>query len=149
MGMFDYIEVDYPFPEGYEHFRGQDGQTKSLECAMSYYFITEDGLLFERQYEYRELTEEEKDEYRNKYEPDSIFRNFIPIMTRTGEYTDVAVEDSHLDINAIFAHPDTGYKDSEHFTIRMNNGMVQYIKREEPWIPPAKTENKDISDIDT
>ena len=46
MGMFDNIEVDYPFPEGYENFRGQDGQTKSMDCTMTYYFITEEGKLF-------------------------------------------------------------------------------------------------------
>jgi hypothetical protein len=149
MGMFDNIQVDYPFPEGYEHFSGQDGQTKSLDCTMAYYFITEDGKLFERQYGYRDLTEEEKDAYRNKYPEDSVLRNFIPIMTRTGEYTDIIVEDAHLDIHAVFAHPETGWKDSERFTIRMNNGVLQYIKREEPWVPQVNTENEDISDIAT
>lgn len=149
MGMFDTITIDYPFPEGYEIFRNQSGQTKSLDCLMDTYFIDIEGKLYSRTYEYRELTEEEKDVYRAKYPVDHFMHKFIPIMTRTDKYTDECIENIHADIEVFVSHPETGYKDGERFTVRMNNGVVQYIKREEPWFTAKHSENEGIKDIIT
>lgn len=57
MGMFDYIEIDYPIsiekwvPSQYAtyayHTFGADGfQTKDLDCLLNYYYIDNNGFLY-------------------------------------------------------------------------------------------------------
>ncbi len=42
MGMFDYIQCNFPLPDGNKR---DDFQTKSLDCLMQNYVITENGQL--------------------------------------------------------------------------------------------------------
>ncbi len=48
MGMFDTIEVRVPLPDGWDP-TGKELQSKSLDCLLDHYTITEGGLLLRRE----------------------------------------------------------------------------------------------------
>lgn len=48
MGMFDYVEVDVPLPDGWS---SPNYQTKDLECCMNRYKISADGKLLVWEYD--------------------------------------------------------------------------------------------------
>jgi hypothetical protein len=62
MGMFDYLQVDVPLPDGFE---GRRFQTKSTPAQfLDLYKITPDGRLLYEQYESYTVPEEERPGYK-------------------------------------------------------------------------------------
>lgn len=64
MGMFDYIECEYPLPDGFVPPPGWEFQTKDTEAMyMEVYRITKDGRLIHEACDYEIVPEEERPYY--------------------------------------------------------------------------------------
>ena len=57
MGMFDYIAVEVPLPDGVMTSE-EEYQTKSLECLMYKYVITKNGELYREKWDYEWVDDE-------------------------------------------------------------------------------------------
>lgn len=75
MGLFDTIYCNYPLPNIKSDIYEKDFQTKSLDCVLNTYTITEEGRLIHHTYRYEEVPEEEREYYgTSKWEEDGIHR---------------------------------------------------------------------------
>ncbi len=139
MGLFDYIRVEYPLPEGYEHIQDVAFQTKDLDDPyMAEYWITASGLLVRRDYVYEDIPEQEQVPYPPPF--DGIL--FRQTTRRTDVYTE---EDMQAHRDLLFYHCERGPgrveaapgKDSGvttvndwtmyEFIARFTHGMLEYI----------------------
>lgn len=74
MGMFDYISCEYPLPVSTtDDVRKHKYQTKSLDCELNIYTITEDGRLLKREFDEDAPTSEETWKELDKYIGEVVF----------------------------------------------------------------------------
>jgi hypothetical protein len=124
MGMFDTVYLKIKLPAGFEQYEQSAYQTKDIdEPSMGEFIVQSDGTLIERQYDYRELTEQERQQWIEKYPPDSFMRQLAPIITRAGTFTDVEVKDLHQDIT-IYRYEADFHID---VVLRYTNGLLQTV----------------------
>lgn len=119
MGLYDEIKFEYPLPDEFSHFQEGFFQTKDLDCLMSNFTIGKDGILYYHHVHYRDLTEKEKEEYKDK--------TFAPIMKATGQVDIVPCEDFHGDLLV--------YNEEIELHVRFTHGRLEYIKE---WEYPSR-----------
>lgn len=110
MGLFDEVIIQYPLPAELAEYQNDVYQTKDFDCALLEYVITAEGELIRKNYEYRDLTQEEKDSYNNKF--------FTPIMTRTGKVTEVTLK----------PHGDYRIYNKKELFVRFTHGRLEEIR---------------------
>jgi hypothetical protein len=145
MGIFDYVFLEIPLPDGFEQYQGDDFQTKSLpDRYMRELYVKDDGKLYVKEWEYRDVTEEEVQEHKLKY-AGTVVEDFPPVVKRTGNYEWKVIDDVHLDLEIYdrFDH-DGNYID---VTIRFTNGVIQSVTaskyKKGEWGTPVETSRYD------
>lgn len=88
MGMFDYIECEYPMPKGFEFLQeAEDFQTKDFQNVMDKYTITKEGRLIHHKYIWDIVPEEDRPYYgKPEWNENPLFRMMGSIsMVHTGD----------------------------------------------------------------
>ena len=140
MGMFDEVECRFPLPEGYEYAQDFVYQTKSLLCAGDYYILGADGRLYERRYNYREATDEEKADYlekisrwyRNTDKPSQDLLDYVAkYRVRDGTCQDV-LSNPHIEGNSLNFYTNYSEADGQRtwleFNAHFKGDVIQYIE---------------------
>lgn len=112
MGMYDLLKCKYPLPEGYEDMQDREFQTKSLECLLDNYTITEDRELWVTQAE------------REWVEDSSSFLGGYAKALRTWEER---IEDIHGDIYFYDFRDRHNLQDLVTFRARFTHGKLESI----------------------
>lgn len=125
MGVFDYVHIHIPLPEGFEQYQDDDYQTKDFdEMHMRELHVAPDGQIYVREWDLRDLTDEEILQHKEQY-AGTIFADFPPMMTRLDTYVDYLLEDVHQDVRCLNREDHDGRIE---VTIRFTNGVVQSVK---------------------
>ena len=115
MGMYDEIKCDYPLPDA--HMQNRTFQTKSFDCLLDRYTISDEGRLIHNTHTL-ELTPEDKLPY-----PDTPF---IGMYTRVE--TGPVDTEYHGDV-FFYDWDDRSNSDLIEYQARFTDGQLQWIKR--------------------
>lgn len=119
MGLFDEITFEYELPEEFAAYQNETFQTKDLECFMTEFKVTKEGRLINIIYGTRDLTEEEKEEWKG--------HPFPPIYKRDGTVTEQDM-DYHGDIRC-YSSLNKDWKNTWlELILRFTHGTLESIK---------------------
>lgn len=128
MGMFDYLQCDYPLPDG-RVVEGPVFQTKEFDCFMNIVRITSAGRIILQDSHYEDVPKAERP-YPDA--PDGSFKALCGCMRRVVDGESDA--EFHGDLNF--------YGDPGDFIARFTDGQLQWIKPVAPSLAQETTEHE-------